>query len=48
MVTDTRVPPKEGEDEYYSQARPQEFMQTQDENPYLHTSDCIYFFIVCI
>jgi len=34
-------PHKERKDEHDSQTRPQEFMQPQDENPYLHTSDWI-------
>jgi len=34
-------PLKERKDEHDSKTRPQEFMQPQDENPYLHTSDWI-------
>jgi hypothetical protein len=40
-VTDTGGPPKEREDEYDSETRPQEFRHPQEEYPYLHTSDWI-------
>jgi len=42
-VTDTGGPPKERENEYDNQTRPQEFMQPQGEHPFLHTSDWIQF-----
>jgi len=40
-VIDTGGTPKQREDEYDSQTQPQEFMDPQEEYPYLHTPDWI-------